>query len=80
MTQSIGFASLHDYLSYVLVDVSAHGVHGVESLVPSRDDPLCGWIYGVKPISIVAVTSVTVTQPKSGGRKRIIVTQFSNGF
>lgn len=65
------FAWHKPYLTNILVNVSAHGVHSIESLVPSRNDPLWGWIYSIEPISVITVARVTVTQPKSG-RKTII--------
>ena len=56
---------INTYLSNDLVDVTPHRVHGVERLLPSRDDPPRGWVYGIQPVSIVTVTRGAVTQPES---------------
>ena len=40
----------------------------MQHFVPSRDDPLCGWVYGIRPVPIVTVTCGAVTEPESGGK------------
>lgn len=62
---------VRNYLPSFFVDLPMHGVHRVQDLVPSRDDPLWGGVYSIWPVSIVTVTRGAVTQPESGGKIRI---------
>ena len=63
--------TIRNYLPSFFVDLPMHGVHRVQDLVPSRDDPLCGGVYRLWPVSIVTIARGTVTQPESGGKIKI---------